>query len=415
MKAPHPLFRSFFSGGFECSTHRLRNGRRLDILAATRHDRFAARDYRLLQEHGLLTARDGIRWHRIETRPGVYDWASTLPMLRAARETGMQVIWDLWHYGWPDDLDIFSAAFVDRFARFAGAFTELASEYAPASVPYLSPVNEISFFSWAGGDGGIMNPFAHGRGAELKRQLVRASLAAIHAIRGVNPAVRLFQVDPMINVVPQRDHPVDAPAAELYRQGQFEVWDMISGRLEPELGGHSDALDVIGVNYYIHNQWRYPGGHGSMIVPSDPHYRHVRDMLAEIYERYQRPLFIAETGIEDETRPAWLRYVANEVAAALSEGVPVEGICLYPILNHPGWNDERHCYNGLFDYANAAGEREAYLPLATELATQQHRLAAIRSGREAFVDTWDASSSALDWAAHLMENRTDSSRKTSKA
>ncbi len=383
------------------------------MLAATRHDRFVARDYRLLQDYGIYTARDGVRWHLIEPERGVYDWTSVLPMLRAAKETQMQVIWDLWHYGWPGDIDIFTPEFVDRFAKFAAAFTELVSDIG-TETPYLSPINEISFFSWAGGDGGIMNPFVRGRGADLKRQLVRASIAAIRAIRDVNPATRLFQVDPMINVIPHRDRPVDAPEAELYRQSQFHVWDMISGRLEPELGGHPDYLDVIGVNYYIHNQWRFPGGHGSMIVPSDPRYRHVRDMLAEIYERYQRPLFIAETGIEDETRPAWLRYISNETAAAISEGVPMEGICIYPVVNHPGWNDERHCYNGLFDYANATGERDVYLPMAAELAYQQHRLDAIRSGRESFVDTWDPASSALDWAAHLMENRTDEARKISK-
>ena len=39
-------------------------------------------------------------------------------MLEAARDEGVQVIWDLCHYGWPDDLDIFSPQFVERFARF---------------------------------------------------------------------------------------------------------------------------------------------------------------------------------------------------------------------------------------------------------------------------------------------------------
>ena len=36
-----PLLDSFFQGGFECSTHRLRNGKRLDEIAATRHETFA--------------------------------------------------------------------------------------------------------------------------------------------------------------------------------------------------------------------------------------------------------------------------------------------------------------------------------------------------------------------------------------
>lgn len=403
------MFESFFLGGFECSTHRVSAERRLDMLAATQHDRFAARDYALLQDYGIFSARDGIRWNLVEPRQGYYQWAGVQSMVRAARETGMQVVWDLLHYGWPDGIDVFSAELVDRFARFARGFANLMADET-AETPYLVPINEISFFAWAGADAAIMNPFTKGRGVELKRQLVRATIAAIRELREVNPATRIFSIDPMINVIPRRNRPEDAPKAEMFRQSQFQVWDMIAGRLEPELGGHPDYLDVIGVNYYIHNQWRYPGGHGSMIVPSDPRYRHVRDMLAEIYERYQRPLFIAETGIEDDARPAWLRYVCNEVAAAISEGTPVEGICLYPIMNHPGWDDGRHCHNGMFDYADDLGNREVNLPMATELAYQQHRLDAIRSGRESFADTWDPASSALDWAAHLMESRTDEAR-----
>ena len=79
-------------GGFECSTHRLRNGRRLDLIHSTRHDELAASDYRLLQAHGILTARDGLRWTLIEPRDGVYDFSSATGMLRAARDTGMEVI-----------------------------------------------------------------------------------------------------------------------------------------------------------------------------------------------------------------------------------------------------------------------------------------------------------------------------------
>jgi hypothetical protein len=41
----------------------------------------------------------------IEKRPYRYDFSSVLPMLRFARKAGLQVIWDLCHYGWPDHLE----------------------------------------------------------------------------------------------------------------------------------------------------------------------------------------------------------------------------------------------------------------------------------------------------------------------
>jgi beta-glucosidase/6-phospho-beta-glucosidase/beta-galactosidase len=402
------LFNSFFMGGFECSTHRLPTGKRLDLVSSTQHDTFVVSDYRLLQRHGIHSVREGLRWHLIESSPGEYDFSGVRPMFAAARDTGMQVIWDLWHYGWPDDIDLFADDFVARFVAFSRAALEVLSEYTDE--PFISPINEISFFSWAAGDAGIFNPFAKNRGGDVKTQLVRATIESIRAMREVNPRIRFFQIDPIMNVVALPERPEDKPHAEAQRQGQFEAWDMIAGRIRPELGGSEDCLDVIGVNYYIHNQWSYPGGHGFMIVPSDPRYRHVRDMLMEMHQRYGRPLFIAETGIEDETRPAWLRYISNEVAGAMVEGVPMEGICLYPILNHPGWDDDRHCHNGLFDYADSSGRREAFAPLAEELTRQCARFEAILAGE--VPEEQELDTSALDWAAHIMEDRTDESRST---
>ena len=396
------LFRSPFMGGFECSTHRLRSGRRLDVIAATGHDRFAFEDYCRLAAAGLRTVRDGVRWHLIERTPGVYDFTSVLPMLDAARAADVEVIWDVLHYGWPDDLDIFAEAFVGRFAQFAGAFAEVATRSTDGPL-WVVPVNEISFFAWAGGDVGIFNPFVSRRGDDLKRQLVRATIAAIEQMRTVNPAIRIVHTEPMINVVCHPDRPQEAGHAEGHRQAQYAALDMIAGRAEPELGGRERYLDVIGINYYVHNQWVYPGGHGTMIEPSHPRYRPVSEMLQEVYERYRRPMFIAETGIEDQARPAWLRYVGYEARRALRNGVPLHGLCLYPIVNHPGWEDDRHCHNGLWDYPDAQGQRVIYEPLARELASEQRLLEAQMAGDQTLAPVLP--SDLLDVAAHWMEIR----------
>ena len=121
-------------------------------------------------------------------------------MLHAARDTGTQVIWDLYHYGWPDDLDIFRPDFVRRFSAFARSFASLVFNETD-DTPYFVPINEISFSAWAAGEKGIIYPFQTGRGLELKCQLVRATIAAIDAIRDVVPHARFVHVDPVINVV----------------------------------------------------------------------------------------------------------------------------------------------------------------------------------------------------------------------
>jgi beta-glucosidase/6-phospho-beta-glucosidase/beta-galactosidase len=380
------IFQSFWMGGFECSTHRLPRrkalgrfaGVRLNLTAATRHDKVAFEDYARLQDAGMRTARDGVRWHLIEKTSFRYDFSSLVPMLRAARRTQIQVIWDLLHYGWPDGLNIWSASFVDRFARFARATAGVILEETGGPV-YVTPVNEISFVSWAGGDAGFLNPFAKRRGPELKAQLVRAAIAAIQAVREVNPGARICHAEPIIHIAADPDHPEDAPAAEAYRQAQFQAWDMIAGKLCPELGGRPEYLDILGSNYYSNNQWIHQNPNlppsrrrnNNLLPPSHPLHRPVREMLRELYERYRRPLFIAETGIEGDARPSWLRYIGQEARAAAASGVELEGLCLYPIIDYPGWGDNRHCYSGLWGYADNEGRREIYEPLARELAHQQ--------------------------------------------
>ena len=109
--------------------------------------------------------------------------------------------------------------------------------------------------AWGGGDAGFLNPFAKQRGPELKAQLVRAAIAAIEAVREVDPRARICHAEPIIHIAVDPDYPEEAAAAEGYRMSQFQAWDMLSGRICPELGGRPEYLDLLGVNYYSNNQW----------------------------------------------------------------------------------------------------------------------------------------------------------------
>jgi beta-glucosidase/6-phospho-beta-glucosidase/beta-galactosidase len=345
----------------------LKNGRRLDLVSSTGHDRFAEADFARLREFGMLTVREGLRWHLIEPRPGHYDFSSALTILEAAQKEGIQIIWDLFHFGWPDGLDIFSPGWVTSFGNFAAAFAAVLRKET-SDTAFIAPANEISFVSWAGGDTAYLNPFSKGRGGELKRQLIRGAIQASEAVLAELPGARLVSPEPVIHIVGDPQRPDDMRQAAEYRSAMFEAWDMLSGRAQPELGGQERYLDVIGINYYDRNQWWNFGG---TIYRNEPEYRPFREILLEVWERYGRPLFLSETGTENEDRPAWLAYVASEVRGAIDAGAPLHGICLYPILNHPGWDDDRHCHNALWDYPGPSGEREIYQPLADQLKLLQ--------------------------------------------
>jgi beta-glucosidase/6-phospho-beta-glucosidase/beta-galactosidase len=364
-------FSSFFMGGFECSTHRNAKGHRLDLINSTRHDEFAEADYSRLIELNIKTCRDGLRWHLIEPEPFSYDFSSLELQIAAAKKTGMEVVWDLFHYGYPDDLDIFSGHFIERFA----SYSRIATEYIVSELGrpfFVCPVKEISFFSWIAGQVGRFYPCAKRSGGLLKRQLVRAAIESTKAIRAVEPSARIVITDPAIHVVPQRTTPAARRAAEMYRKSQFEAFDMLCGRRNPELGGTEDTLDIIGLNYYFHNQWHHPSRR--KIPRGHEVYRPLSEILREFYDLYGKPIFISETGIEDDERPDWFRYVCEQTSSAEASGIDINGVCLYPIVNHPGWVDNRHCHNGLWDYADDKGHRDIYQPLADELRYQHEML-----------------------------------------
>ena len=202
-----PLFKSFWMADYEGACHINESGKRLDMTAFVQHDRQVAQDYALLPGVGIEAARESVRWPLIE-RAGQFDYSSIAPMLKAANDHGIQLIWTLCHYGWPEEIDVFSALFVDHFARFCRNVARFIGEHSNA-VPYYNPINEI-FLSWAICHTGLMYPYAsHGKGrdAELKCQLVRAAIATCEAILAVDPRVRIVNVDPIIHIIAPPDRP----------------------------------------------------------------------------------------------------------------------------------------------------------------------------------------------------------------
>jgi beta-glucosidase/6-phospho-beta-glucosidase/beta-galactosidase len=374
-------FDSFFMAGFECSSHRRKDGVRLDLIRATAHDKAVLRDYQNCAKLGLRTIRDGLRWHLIETAPGVYDWSSWIPMLEAARQAGVQVIWDGFHYGSPDFIDQQSPEFIEAYARFAAEAVRVHRQFM-GKAPLVCPANEISFLTWAV-ETGYFPPDVAQKGGWFKRQLVRAAIAGARAMRAAEPECRFIWAEPLIHVAPRDHTDAEIRDANNYRLAQYEAYDLLMGRAEPELGGSPDLIDAIGLNFYPHNQWYY---HGPTVPMGHHEYRALADMLVEVAERFGKPIFIAETGAEGSGRPAWLHYVCDEVREAMRRGVTFQGICLYPVTAYPGWDNSRHAEVGLFSTRHADGERRLFAPLAQELERQRALFAASQNASAILAD-----------------------------
>lgn len=360
-------FDSFFQAGFECSSHRRPDGVRLDLIKATGHDRHVLNDYRQLKKLGFRTLRDGLRWHLIEKAPGKYDWSSWMPALEAAEAVGAQVIWDLFHYGSPDHIDQASPNFPEQFAEFAVAALEVQQSISDRP-PAVCPLNEISFICWASSTG-YFSRIGPKKKGWLKRQLVRTGITAARAIREGWQHATIVWAEPLVHVAPHSHDPDEVSAAESYRQEQFQAYDWITGRAEPELGGDPSFVDVVGLNFYPHNQWYHPDG---PTIPMGHHeYRPLADMLLEIAERYRTPIFLSETGAEGSGKPSWLHYVCSEVRDAMDRGANMRGICWYPITAYPGWDNSRHAETGLLSTVVADGTRHVDERLLDEFRSQR--------------------------------------------
>jgi beta-glucosidase/6-phospho-beta-glucosidase/beta-galactosidase len=371
------LFRSFWIGGFESATHINKSGARIDMVSATQHDLQVDEDYARLVDWGIQTVREGVRWHLIESARG-FDFSTLRSMLEAASRQRIQPIWALCHYGWPDDLDILTPGFIDRFARYCGAAARFIADHSDG-VRFYTPVNEISFLAWAAGEKAYIHPYRKDVGRALKHQLVRASIAGMEAIWAVDPTARMMHTEPLIHVLTPRDRPDLARAAADQRDAQFEAWDMLCGAMDSELGGHPRYLDIVGVNYYHANQWEHPDQRLRWEdTPRDPRWLPFSRHLAEVYYRYWRPVVVSETSHFGAGRGRWIKEVADEVAKAREGGVVVEGLCVYPIIDRPDWEDPTHWHHsGLWDLRpDASGKLQRVLSpeYAEDLRCAQARI-----------------------------------------
>jgi UDP-galactopyranose mutase len=380
-------FRSFWMGGFEGADHHNTDGVALDMVQRHGHLDQLEGDYARAASLGLLTVRESLGWRLCEPAPGVFDFSRPLRMARCARRHGLQILWTLMHYGTPPDLSLHDDRLIDRLAAFAAAAARALGAESDAA-PVYTPVNEINFLAWAaahttliGGDAGDSSHAAQSSrfsGYAIKRRLARATLAAVEAVRHVDLRARFMQVEPLVHVVAPRERPELAGLAAEVASYQWQTWDLLAGLAEPELGGGPAMLDLLGVNHYHNGQWEVGTERRLHWHTRDPRRRGFDALLADAWQRYGRPLVVSETSHVGAGRALWLSDMASQVARARAAGVPVWGMCLYPLVDRPDWNaPSRWHHSGLWDVAVDAGPampRVLHRPYARSLAAWQSRL-----------------------------------------
>ena len=379
------IFPTFFLSGFECSSFLWgKEKKRRDLNAELHHYVHSDGDYAMLPPLGIAVAREGIPWPLVDKGNGEYDFSIIDPFLAAQRRHNILPIWDLCHYGYPDDLDPLSDVdgFVARFTAYARAAARYVSDRAHHGPLLITPVNGPTFWGYMGGEWAWCAPYGHSREdrREFTCALARTNISGCKANQQDLPDTRFVHIDPLIWVVPPRGREDLAEAAhrESYDDA-YLAWDIISGLKRPEYGGSLELIDILGLNNYSFGQMEYAGGGKPNIPlkPGDSRIRPVADLIWESWDKYRRPCIVAETSGIGGGRPDWLNDMVSESLAAVSRGVELHGVCLFPAVDMTDWHTGKWLHMGIADVEelpDGALMRQPFAPYTQALRLWQKRL-----------------------------------------
>ncbi|BAV07431.1 hypothetical protein FLA_3456 [Filimonas lacunae] len=357
--------------GFECTDQLNAFGNRVDFLHITGHLHHIESDFRNVSLFQMQTVREGICWSQVEKKPYQYDWSRVARVIHYAKANDIQVIWDMCHFGYPDDLTPLHPHFTTRFAALCMSFIQFYRSISPSDTLIITPINEVSFISWLGGEVAGTTPYCSGNGWDVKYALMKAYIKGIEACNMLDNNIRFLTTEPLVSIVaPLEASEAESAFAIQQHEEQFQVLDILSGKICPELGGRPEYLDILGFNYYYSNQWI--AGTGTSLpwlneIP-DSRWRSLSSLLLEAYQRYQRPFILSETSHPGKERPLWIDFIAAECAIVLAYA-PLWGICWYPAIDRPDWDHLTPWHrSGLWDVTDYNTlQRVVHFPTAAAL------------------------------------------------
>ena len=316
---------------------------RQDEIVLSQHDRLLEDDYRILKAAGTVGVRDAARWYVTHPAPGVYDWTWLDRVVETAERHELKLYVDLWHYGYPDWLDLMSP---DAPAHFADFARQIALRYP--DLHYWCICNEPSLMvDWAG-PVGKWRPFLKDPDpTPLRQQICRMIIEATRAVLELRP-------DDLM-VIPE---PWFAPDAKPEDE-QAAVLDTVLGLRDPHLGGESALVSVVGLNHY----------RDSTLPP-------FHRLILRAKERWpDKPLWITETSGPPTgwQQSEWFWWMLAETRLANAEGAGVEVFTWAPVHSMYDWDDETlQLLNGIWRLDEATGERvpNGNAPDALQLARE---------------------------------------------
>ena len=333
-----------------------------DIMETTGHDVSWKQDLALLAAAGVRRLRYPIRWHRLEPEEGIFNWSETDRVLKHLVDQGFEPIVDLVHHtSYPRWL---TAGFADP--RFGAAYLR----YAEAVALRYPWIREYTLFNepfstlFLTGHEAIWPPYHSGLSGFVEQILnVLPAVAEASVFFGeLLPDARHVWVDTC------EHHTGTGASGEAYarmaNERRFLVIDTFLGRgydpdgaLAPLLaatGGERllnirpGRIDILGLDYYAHCQWEFGPTGGS--APTERPLP-LSDQILHYWQRYGLPCMLAETNLRGFTsdRATWFKYVLEQCELAAAKGVPITGMCWFPVVDSTDWDSLLYRCDGNID------------------------------------------------------------------
>lgn len=347
--------------------------RELDEFAIMQHYERWREDFDLIaklrtERHGVTKVRWAIPWYRVETAPGVFDWAWTDECIAYAEKLGIVLVPDIVHYGTPLWMPeaFLDPTYPERVASFAAA---CVSRYK-GRIHHWTPFNEPAVTALFCGERGEWPPYLKSESAYV-RILVAVAIGmqkTVQAIRAIDPSVTIWAAEAMKNY-----HPINEeakPAAQAALRRDLVVWDMVHGLVDEDhacygwlqangataeqllqLRNNAVKMDILGVNFYPWGSQTYEWKDGEIIQFWDWNGRFMAELLRGCYEYTGATLYVTETSAHGgggakaqgtidgagDFRIRWMDETMEAVAEVRREGIPVLGYTQFPLFTMVDW------------------------------------------------------------------------------
>src|SRR2546423_1115559 len=350
-----PITQFIWGAGIECSFLPHIN---VDQFQWTQHNRYWREDFRLAKnELGISHLRYAFPWHVIESERGRLDWSFADERVEEAQKLGLKFMLDVMHFGTP--LWLKQAVGDPEFPEAIESFAEqLVARYRDV-IKIWCPFNEPLVSALFSGDFGFWPP--HNRKwrgyMPVLSRIVQGVSRGIRAIRRAMPEATVLLCDASENYKTR----VDALKPEVARRNarRFLVMDLLLGRVDQHhplyswvnAYGLSDldlewfrsnpqAPDVLGLDYYPHSDWQLDMHNGSVRQRRAENPVGLYGVGNAYYRRYGIPLMLTETSVDGQpiNREIWLEETIEHARRLRQEGVPLQGVVWWPMLDQVDWD-----------------------------------------------------------------------------